>query len=286
MRGYEKRTRDTSAGVLSVYFKEINKIPLLSREEETALARRARKGDRIAREKLVQANLRFVVRVAKTFSALGLPLEDLVSEGNIGLMTALEHFDPQRGYRFISYAVWWIRQAILRAVNEKSRMIRLPQNKAQELLQIVKVREDLQSERYEKSEADMIAQRLNRDRDSVVDLLNVSRDLLSLDAPSSSSDSDFGPLEDFIEDKSSSQPAETLIESSLRDEINGVLSSLSQREAEILQWRFGLNGKVPMTLRAIGRKCKLTKERIRQIEKKAIKELKRSPCSDELRAYH
>ncbi len=271
--------------MLSLYFKEINKIPLLPREQERSLARRARRGDRIAREKLVLANLRFVVSIAKTFSALGLPLEDLVSEGNIGLMTALEHFEPERGYRFISYAVWWIRQAILRAINEKSRIIRLPQNKAQDLLQIVKVREDLLGERNRKPEAEAIAQRLNTDRESVAELLNMSRDLLSLEAPSSSSEDDFSPLEDFIEDKNNSQPGEVLMERSLREEINGVLGSLSERESEVLQCRFGLNGKGPMTLRAIGNKCKLTKERIRQIEKKAIKQLRRSPYSNPLRAY-
>ncbi|MGA2765422.1 MAG: RNA polymerase sigma factor RpoD/SigA [Spirochaetia bacterium] len=285
MRGYNKRTREAAEGVLSAYFKEINKIPLLSRSEEITLARRARRGDQIAREKVVQANLRFVVSIAKGFSALGLPFEDLVSEGNIGLMTALEHFDPERGYRFISYAVWWIRQAVLRAVNEKARMIRLPQNKTQELLQIVKVREDLQGEHSLKSETEAIARKLNSDHDRVARLLNISRELLSLEAPSSSSENDFSPLEDFIEDKRSSQPVEALIESSLREDINNVLSSLSQRESEILQCRFGLNGKGPMTLRAIGSKCKLTKERVRQIEKKAIMHLRRSSYSNPLRAY-
>lgn len=285
MRGYNKRTREAAEGVLSAYFKEINKIPLLSRSEEITLARRARKGDQIARQKLVQANLRFVVSIAKGFSALGLPFEDLVSEGNIGLMTALEHFDPERGYRFISYAVWWIRQAVLRAINEKARMIRLPQNKTQELLQIVKVREDLQGEHSLKSEAETIARKLNSHQDRVAQLLNISRELLSLEAPSSSSENDFSPLEDFIEDKRISQPVEALIESSLREDINNVLSSLSQRESEILQCRFGLNGKGPMTLRAIGSKCKLTKERVRQIEKKAIMHLRRSSYSNPLRAY-
>ena len=285
MRGSDKRTIAAAESVLSVYFKEINKVPLLSRTEEDSLGRRAIKGDQLAREKLIQANLRFVVSVAKNFHALGLPLEDLVSEGNIGLMTALEHFDPEKGYRFISYAVWWIRQTILKAIDEKSRMIRLPQNRAQELLRIVKVREDLLGEHYLRSEAEMIAQRLHRDRDGVVELLSISRELLSLEASSCSSENDFSPLEDLIEDKNSSPPGEILISSVLRDDINFVLSFLSKRESEILQCRFGLNGKGPMTLKAIGSKYKLTKERIRQIEKEAIKHLRHPSCSHLLRAY-
>ncbi|MGA2611835.1 MAG: RNA polymerase sigma factor RpoD/SigA [Spirochaetia bacterium] len=286
MDGSDKRTRRTDENVLATYYREINRIPLLSRAEEDSLARRAKRGDRLAREKLIQANLRFVVNVAKNFHTRSLPFEDLVSEGNVGLVMALERFDPEKGYRFISYAVWWIRQTILRAICEKSRMIRLPLHKAYELLQILKVREDLQGgEMCSKSEAETIARRLHTDSDSVAELLNISRDLLSLQSPAGF-ENDFSPLEDFVEDKRSSQPEEILIEGSLRDDINRVLRFLTQRESEVLQCRFGLNGKGSSTLRAVGGKYKLTKERIRQIEKKAIKHLRHPSRSRLLRTYY
>ncbi len=284
MKADNKKTRKAGENVLSLYFKEISSIPLLSRTEEDSLARRAGKGDRLAKEKIIQANLRFVVSVAKTFHAHDLPLEDLVSEGNIGLITALEHFDPERGYRFISYAVWWIRQAIRRAIDEKSRMIRLPQNKAQELLRISKELDDLAGEPYRKPEVEMVARRIHSDSDSVAALLNVSRDMLSFEAPLGA-ESSFSSLEDFVQDKNSSPPEEILISQSLRDDINSVLTTLSQRESEILQHRFGLNGRRPMSLREIGRACRLTKERIRQIEKKAIKRLRHPSYTSLLRAY-
>ena len=279
-----KRTRKAEENVLSIYFKEISRIPLLSRAEEDALARRAMRGDRLAGEKLIKANLRFVVNLAKKFPSYGIPLEDLVSEGNIGLVLALEHFDPGKGYRFISYAVWWIRQTILRAIGEKSRMIRLPQNKAQELLQVTRVRDELQGEQSRTPVEEEIAQRLHKDRGRVAELLTISRDLLSLDAPVSA-DEDFSPLEDFVEDKSRGSVEEILTRSSLRDDIETVLTSLSQRESEVLQSRYGLNGRKPMSLREIGRRCKLTKERIRQIEKTAIKRLRHPSSSHVLRVY-
>lgn len=284
MSNSRKKARRSGENALATYFKEIHKLPLLSRSEETELARRAQKGDAPAREKLIQANLRFVVNVAKRFHAHGLPLEDLVSEGNIGLIMALDHFDPEKGYRFISYAVWWIRQTILKAIVVKSRLIRLPQNKAQELQQIMKIREQLQGERSEISEAEAIARRLHTDHGSVAELLNISRDLLSLQTPLGIDD-DFSSLADFVEDRNGHQPEEILLDGSLRDDVNRVLMFLSQRESEILQSRFGLNGKGPATLKAIGRGCKLTKERIRQIEKTAIKRLRQPSVSRLLRAY-
>ena len=277
--------KKTNEDVLATYFKEINQIPLLSKSEEKSLARRAVSGDLLAREKLIQANLRFVVKVAKKFRSRGLPFEDLISEGNIGLMTAVKHFDPEKGYHFISYAVWWIRQAILKAIGEKSRMIRLPLHKVQELLQIAKVRQDLRDERYHsRSEVEMIAQRLHCDCGSVVELLDISRELLSLETPSCS-ENEFSPLGDFVEDGGGSQPEELLLKGSLRDDIKGILNSLPQRESEILQCRFGLNDEAPMTLGALGSRYKLSKERIRQIEQKALDRLKLPSRSRLLEAY-
>jgi len=280
----EKKTTRADENVLSLYLKEINKIPLLTREEEEHLARGAAKGEATAKDKLIRANLRFVVNVAKKYQNQGLPLADLISEGNIGLMNAIERFDVDKGYHFISYAVWWIRQAILKAICEKSRMIRLPLNRANELVQIEKVRKDLQGEQYSITETDMIAKKLDINREHVAELVNISRELISLDTPVYS-EKDSSLLGDFVEDMGQPLPDETVIENSLREDINSILKTLSQKEAEIIQYRFGLNGRRPMSLKEIGSKYKLTKERIRQIEKKAIKRLQHPSRSHLLRAY-
>ena len=268
----------------NLYLKEISKFKPLKREEEHDLIIRVKKGDKAAMKKLIEANLRFVVSVASNYRNQGMPLADLVNEGNIGLIRAAKRFDETKNYKFISYAVWWIRQAILKAICEKSRMIRLPLNRANELVQIEKVRKDLQGEQFLVSETDMIAKRLDLDREHVSDLLNISRELISLDTPVYS-EKDSSLLGDFVEDRNQITPDETVIANSLRQDINGVLKSLSQKEAEIIQYRFGLNGKRPMSLKEIGSLYKLTKERIRQIEKKAIKRLQHPSRSHALRAY-
>jgi RNA polymerase primary sigma factor len=280
----QRESRYSDDNSLSIYLKEINKVPLLSREEEEMYARRAADGDPVAKNKLINANLRFVVNVAKKYQNQGLPLADLISEGNIGLMNAIERFDVNKGYHFISYAVWWIRQAILKAICEKSRMIRLPLNRANELVQIEKVRKELQTGSRGESEIDEIARQLDMDRDHVAELLNISRDLVSLDTPIYD-EKDSSLLSDFVEDKGQKAPEETVVDRSLKEEINQVLSTLSKKEADIIQYRFGLNGKRPMSLKEIGTRYKLTKERIRQIEKKALKRLQHPSRSHSLRSY-
>ncbi|MCF7927722.1 MAG: RNA polymerase sigma factor RpoD/SigA [Spirochaetales bacterium] len=270
--------------VLSMYLKEINRIPLLSREEENEYATRAAEGDEIAKHKLVQANLRFVVNVAKKYQNQGLPLSDLISEGNIGLMNAIERYDVTKGYHFISYAVWWIRQAILKAVCEKSRMIRLPLNRANELVQIDKARKQLQREKNGDPEVDDIAKELNMDEKHVADLINISRDLVSLETPMYS-EKDSAVLSDFVEDFGYESPDQRVLGNSLREDINQVLDSLTEKESEIIQYRFGLNGRSPLSLKEIGDRYELTKERIRQIEKKAIKRLQHPSRSALLESY-
>jgi RNA polymerase primary sigma factor len=270
--------------VLSLYLKEINKIPLLTRSEEENFARAAAKGEQAAKDQLIKANLRFVVNVAKKYQNQGLPLADLISEGNIGLMNAIERFDVEKGYHFISYAVWWIRQAILKAICEKSRMIRLPLNRANELVQIEKMRKDVQSEGGSRSETAEIARRLDADPDHVAELVNIARDLVSLDTPVYS-ERDSSLLGDFVEDRSHQAPEELTVQNSLRADINGVLDTLTRKESEIIQYRFGLNGNRPMSLKEIGGRYRLTKERIRQIEKKALKRLQHPARSGHLRAY-
>jgi len=280
----ELMTFSDDENILSIYLKEINKIPLLTREEEDYYARRAAKGDKKSQEVLIRANLRFVVNVAKKYQNQGLPLVDIISEGNIGLMNAIERFDVDRGYHFISYAVWWIRQAILKAICEKSRMIRLPLNRANELVQIEKARKTLQTENGMEPEIREIADILELDKSHVSDLINISRDLISLESPVNQ-DKDASVVGDFVENERYRAPDEAIIEKSLREDINMILATLSDKEAEILQYRFGLNGRRPMSLKEIGDKYRLTKERIRQIEKKAIKRLQHPTRSQLLKSY-
>jgi len=270
--------------ILSTYLKEINEIPLLTREEEFSYAIAAVSGDKIAREKLIKANLRFVVNVAKKYQNQGLPFMDLISEGNIGLMNAVERFDANKGYHFISYAVWWIRQAILKAVCEKSRMIRLPLNRANELVQIDKARKVVVNNRTEEAELKEIAGLLNMTQDHVRDIVNISREMVSLDTPLSM-DRDSSSVGDFLEDDQYEQPEDLVIESNLREDIDEILASLSGKEAEVIRFRFGLNGYKAMSLKEIGDQFNLTKERIRQIEKKAIKRLQHPSRMNRLEAY-
>jgi RNA polymerase primary sigma factor len=257
---------------LSIYLKEINKIPLLTREEEEKYARQAAKGDQFSKEKLVKSNLRFVVNVAKKYQNQGIPLSDLISEGNIGLMNAIERYDVEKGYHFISYAVWWIRQAILKAICEKSRMIRLPLNRANELVQIEKARKLIQSNANEEEEVRKIAELLDMDAQHVMDLINISRDLISLETPVYT-EKDSSVVGDFVEDSSYTAPEEYVVVQNLKTDIDAVLDTLTIKEADIIRYRFGLNGKNAMSLKEIGDQFHLTKERIRQIEKKALKRL-------------
>ncbi len=270
--------------VLSIYMKEINKIPLLTREEEDYYARRAAAGDPGAREKLVRANLRFVVNVAKKYQNQGLPLSDLINEGNIGLMNAIERYDVDKGYHFISYAVWWIRQAVLKAICEKSRMIRLPLNRANELVQIKKAEKTLQGEKGDDYEIKDIAKATNLKDDHVMNLLTISKDIVSLETPVYM-EKGASELGDFIQDEEYQAPDELAIENSLKDDINAVLDTLTEKESRIIQYRYGLNGHSPMSLKDIGDRYNLTKERIRQIEKKAIKRLQHPSRSQHLEAY-
>ena len=271
--------------VLTMYLKEINKIPLPSHEEETELALKAQKGDVAAKNKIINANLRFVVNVAKKYQNHGLDLEDLISEGNIGLMTAIEKFDVSKGYHFISYAVWWIRQCILKAICEKSRAIRLPLNRANELVQIEHARKVVGTKKTEQQEYEEIGRMLNMDSAHVRDMINVSQEMISLDAELNSTEDGHNQLLDFQEDTNYKKPEEQAIENSLSSEINTVLKTLSPKEAKVIKLRYGLNGAKPMSLKEVGDRCNLTKERIRQIEKHAIIRLQSPSRSDRLSCY-
>jgi RNA polymerase sigma factor, sigma-70 family len=278
---------DTSScdeNVLSMYLKEINRIPLLSREDENKYARAAALGEKYAKDMLVKSNLRFVVNVAKKYQNQGLPLADLISEGKIGLINAIDRYDVEKGYHFISYAVWWIRQAILKAICEKSRMIRLPLNRANELVQIEKARKMLEGAMTEDEEVREIARLLEMDSDHVADLVAVSREFVSLDTPVFD-ERDSSVVGDFLENSAYTPPEDYVIEQNLKDDINEVLHTLSDKEREVVEFRFGLNGHRAMSLKEIGDRFKLTKERIRQIEKSALKRLSQPNRTEVLESY-
>ncbi|MDR2158818.1 MAG: RNA polymerase sigma factor RpoD/SigA [Treponema sp.] len=270
--------------VLSMYLQEINRIPLLTREEEDATARAAAKGNRAARDKLVSANLRFVVNVAKKYQGQGLPLPDLISEGNIGLMNAVERFDVDKGYHFISYAVWWIRQAILKAICEKARMIRLPLNRANELVQIEKARKVVQERENTETEIHEIAKLLDMDAEHVADLINISRDLISLENPVYAN-KDSSTIGDFIEDENYRSPDAQVVDGALHDDLESVLDTLNKKEADIIRFRYGLGNRVPMSLKEIGDRFNLSNERIRQFETQALKRLQQPSRMHLLAAY-
>ncbi len=288
MKNNSTYSTDTSyfedSNILSMYLKEINRIPLLTREEEISIATKAAQGDEPAKKRLIEANLRFVVNVAKKYQNQGLPLIDLINEGNIGLINAIDRFDVDKGYHFISYAVWWIRQAVLKSICEKSRTIRLPLNRANELIQIQKAQKELTSMNGVDPDLLEVAKMTQLDAHHIADLLSISRDMVSLETPVFA-DKNNSQLGDFIEDTDYISPEEKAMENSLKADINAVLSTLSVKELEIIEYRFGLNGKHAMSLKEIGDIYNLTKERIRQIEKKALERLRHPSRSKYLEAY-
>lgn len=267
---------------LSLYLKEIEKVPLLDRDEEYKLAVMAKKGDSYARNRLVEANLRFVVSIAKQYQNRGLPLSDLISEGNIGLLTAMDKFEPEKGYHFISYAVWWIRQSILKAIGEKSRMIRLPMNRTADLVQILQAKTNLEENGYNDASIEDIAAECGMTKEQVLEVMQMSREVSSLDAPvGAEDDSSFG---DFIE-SDLQKPDEVVMDEALKESVKKILDTLPERERGIIALRFGLEGKKPMSLKEVGELYNLTKERIRQIEKKVLGQLAQDGTVQDLKAY-
>lgn len=271
--------------ILGMYLKEINKIPLLSHEEENELALKAQKGDKMAKDKIVKANLRFVVNVAKKYQNYGLDLVDLISEGNIGLLTAVEKFNPSKGFHFITYAVWWIRQCIMKAVCEKGRAIRLPMNRVNELLQIQKAQKSLRGKKTEEQEIAAVAKMVNMDESHVRDLLEISREMTSLDAPVEGKDGDNGTVGDFITDEKYSNVDENLLHEFMSEDIKRVLGTLKPNEEKIIRMRYGIGGQKPLSLAQVGAKFNLTKERIRQIENNAIVRMQNPVHARKLKDY-
>lgn len=274
-----------SDDILSTYLKEINKVPLLTKEEENDLAAKAKAGDQAARQRIASANLRFVVNIAKKYRHSGMDMTDLISEGNVGLMTAIDKFDPQKGYRFISYAVWWIRQSILKAIYETKDAIRLPLNRVNELVKIKKVKKALGNRKSEEEEIKEVAANLNMEQDTVRDLLAISQEMVSLDMNVQTKPGETSTFGDFIEDTRYQGPEEGSLDSAMKREVRDVLGTLKPKEAQVIRLRYGLDGTEPMSLKEVGDICKLTKERIRQIEKNAIDRARVPAASRALQAY-
>ena len=270
--------------VIDYYLNEIKKIPLLTSSEELELAKKAKNGDISAKEKIVKSNLRFVITIAKKYQNHGLDLEDLISEGNIGLLIAIEKFEPSKGYKFISYAVWWIRQSILRAISDKGRMIRIPVNKTLEITKIKKAFNCVYKTKSEQNEFEQVAKMLNLSDSYVKEMLHISGDMISLDQEIDSSDSS-ATMIDFIEDKINPRPEDECLNNSLKDELDKAMSSLKPVERRVLRMRYGLDGEKEMSLQEIGDRFNLTKERIRQIEKKAIVRMQHPVRKNRLEVY-
>jgi RNA polymerase primary sigma factor len=258
-------------------------VDLLTPDEEVILAQKIREGDQLSLERLTKANLRFVVSVAKQYQNQGLSLGDLINEGNLGLIKAAQRFDETRGFKFISYAVWWIRQSILQALAEQSRIVRLPLNRVGSLNKISKTFSELEQKFEREPSPEELAEVLEISTGEVVDTLKISGRHVSMDAPFVQGEEN--SLLDVLENDSEDKPDSGLINDSLRREVQRALSTLTQREADVVTLYFGLNGEHAMTLEEIGEKFNLTRERVRQIKEKAIRRLRHTSRSKALKTY-
>ncbi|MCF8345618.1 MAG: sigma-70 family RNA polymerase sigma factor [Bacteroidales bacterium] len=278
-----KQVTNRETPSLDKYLYEIGKVDLISAEEEVDLARRIKKGDTQAMEKLIKANLRFVVSVSKQYQNQGLSLPDLINEGNLGLIKAAQRFDETRGFKFISYAVWWIRQSILQALAEQARIVRLPLNKIESINKINKTYAELEQKFEREPTVLEIAKVLEIAPEDVKEAIRSSGRHVSMDAPLL--DGEDGNMYDVLLNDDQPGPDKGLLNDSLRKEIERALSTLTYREASIIRLYFGLNGKHPHTLEEIGEEFSLTRERVRQIKEKAIKRLKHTSRSKILKSY-
>ncbi|MBX9669990.1 MAG: sigma-70 family RNA polymerase sigma factor [Candidatus Obscuribacterales bacterium] len=273
----------TSEDPVQFYLRTIGRVKLLTATEEIELARRVGQGDMFAKKKLVQANLRLVVSVAKKYQNRGLPFLDLIQEGNLGLIRAAEKFDPERGYKFSTYATWWIRQGITRALADKSRTIRVPVHMVETINNLRKATRKLSQKYDRRPTMDELAKEMGVTLNKVKDILAANRSPLSLDTPYGEDDDN--TLAELVEDESSKTPEDSTALSLMSDDVRKVLSVLTPREREVLILRFGLNDGKPRTLEQVGRLVGITRERTRQIELKALRFLRQSQASDQLKDY-
>ncbi len=268
---------------LEKYLQEISKVELLTAEEEVKLARRIKKGDKKALERLIKANLRFVISVAKQYQNQGLSLPDLINEGNLGLIKAAQRFDETKGFKFISYAVWWIRQTILQSLAEQARIVRLPLNKIGAINKLSKALTTLEQEFEREPTIDEISKLMELAPESIKEMLKNSGKHISLDAPvNDENDSD---MYDILASNESVSPDSSLLNDSLKQEINRALSAIAYRESAILRMYFGLDSKNPFSLEEIGEEFNLTRERVRQIKDNALNKLKNTTKNKILKTY-
>ena len=279
----DKRVGSDSNRALSKYLEEIGKFEPLSPDKEIELAQRLRASDRDALRELTESNLRFVVSVAKDYQGQGLPLTDLINEGNLGLIKAAERFDETRGFKFISYAVWWIRQSILQALAEHSRIVRLPLNRVGTISKITKEAEILEQQYERAPMQDEIASGLAMESEEVSDAIRISRKHQSLNDPFR--DGESNALIDVIEDDMQLPPDHPLMDESLKQEIRAALNTLKKREREVIKMYFGIDREYALTLNEIGEEFNLTRERVRQIKENAIRRLSHKSRSKNLKAY-
>lgn len=277
-----KSITNRESASLDKYLQEIGHEELLTTDEEVELAQRIRKGDKRALERLTKANLRFVVSVAKQYQNQGLSLPDLINEGNVGLIKAAEKFDETRGFKFISYAVWWIRQSILQAIAEQSRLVRLPLNQVGSVNKITRELNRFEQEHERKPSVDEIAERVDLPEDKIADAMKANSRHVSMDAPIA--DGEDSSMIDFLAGDSSNTDRELAIES-LKAEVSRILKLLTDKEQKVLRAFFGIDGSPEMTLDEIGEKYNLTRERVRQIKEKALRRLRRNTKNKLLKSY-
>ena len=277
---------DASDDSVRLYLREIGKIPLLTAEEELALAHRVVAGEKKAKDKMAEANMRLVVSIAKRYSGRGLDFLDLIQEGNTGLLRAVEKFDPDKGFKFSTYATWWIRQAITRAIADQARTIRIPVHMVETINKLLRTQRRMTQELNREPTIDELAEELEMDPSKVEYVIKIKQDITSLDAGvGRDGEDEDSVLGDFIEDGDSATPEESATSQLLKEQVKEVLSSLSDREQKILKMRFGLNGSKSHTLEEVGKEFAVTRERIRQIEAKALAKLRKHKDSKKLHEY-
>ncbi len=280
-----KQVTNRETASLDKYLLEIGRVDLITAQEEVELARKIKNGDKAALEKLTKANLRFVVSVAKQYQNQGLTLPDLINEGNVGLIKAASRFDETRGFKFISYAVWWIRQSILQALAEQARIVRLPLNKIGTINKINRAYSELEQRLERPPSAEEMAEFLDCSVEDVRNSIGNTGRHVSMDAPLVAGDDSSSSMYDVLPNDALPGPEKNLVIESLRKDIERSLSTLTMREGEVVRLYFGLNGKNPLTLEEIGDRFELTRERVRQIKEKAIRRLKHTARSRTLQTY-
>jgi RNA polymerase primary sigma factor len=277
---------DVSDDSVRLYLREIGKIPLLSAEEELALAQRVVKGDKKAKDKMAEANMRLVVSIAKRYSGRGLDFLDLIQEGNTGLLRAVEKFDPDKGFKFSTYATWWIRQAITRAIADQARVIRIPVHMVETINKLLRTQRRMTQELNREPTIDELAKELEMEPEKVEYVIKIKQDIQSLDAGvGRDGEDEDSVLQDFIEDEDSATPEESATSQLLKEQVRDVLSSLSDREQKIVRMRFGLDNGKSHTLEEVGQEFAVTRERIRQIEAKALAKLRKHKDAKKLHEY-